>query len=212
MPAALKPATAPVPPTVNPVKRQRVAVAARTAKGGAVEVDEGDVAVDFLLPGLGDKMLVLPESEEDLGVQTDEVAFFEAFQPLFAFDVVLSFVEAGGQLNLGEIQFSEGEGLFVLLLVTREAIAVGGAFPDAPTLAQKLGGVEGGGAVDRDDIGLSRDDMAAVCQKSSELGTRTDWVINDSLGHIGWHLQPVGVVHENRHQLETLFAADLFHG
>lgn len=64
-----------------------------------MEKDKGDTAVGLLLPVFGNEMLVLPQCEENLGVQADVVGFLEALEFFLVRDVTLTFLETSDQLD-----------------------------------------------------------------------------------------------------------------
>lgn len=157
VPVVLQPVHAPVPLTAVPVQEQDVTVTARVPKDRAVKEDATGVPVDGFLPALGNEVLVFPQREEHVGVQTDATVFLKTLELLLALDVGLAVPKHRDMLNLGEVQFRQSNRTLVSLIRH-----------DAPTFADALGGIEAT-TVDNDDLRLADDDATTVLEESGEL-------------------------------------------
>ena len=154
---------APVPHTAAPVQEQDITVTVRAQKDRAVKEDAADVTVHLLLPRLGDAVLVLPEREEDVGVQADVIRCLETLQLLLALDVGLAVLQHRDELDLNEVQPGECGGTSVRLVVENE-----------PAVLDELLRVEAT-VVDGDDIRPTNDDFSAVPQKCGKSLTSLLW-------------------------------------
>lgn len=130
-PVVVQPTHAPVPPIARPAQVQNVTVTVRDPKDRSVKEDVTGVPVDILLPRLGNEVLVLPEREEDVGVQSDVSRLLQTLELLLAVDVGLTILEHRDVLDLGEVQLGERCGAGIRLF--RD---------DAPALADELDRIE----------------------------------------------------------------------
>lgn len=198
IPVAVQPIHAPVPLTAIPVQVQNATVTARVPKDRAVKEDVTSVPVDLLLPRLGDEVLVLPEREEDVGVQADVIRCLETLELLLALDVGLAVLQHCHLLNLGEVQFGECDGASVCLIVEN-----GPAVPDELLRVEAI-------AVDGNDLRLADNDLSAVPQERSELLSCLTRVVDDFLDGVAVQIVPVCVVSEDREQVQGLTDSDGF--
>ncbi len=141
IPIAAQPTHVPVPLTATPVQAQNATVTVQVPKDGAVKVNEADVFVYFFLPALGNKVLVSPERQEDVGVQSDVIRRLQTPELLLAVDVGLAVLEHRNVLYLGEVQFGECDGTGVRLIVE-----------DSQTLVNELGGIESAASDGREQV------------------------------------------------------------
>ncbi|KKR41615.1 hypothetical protein A2356_00250 [Candidatus Nomurabacteria bacterium RIFOXYB1_FULL_39_16] len=200
-PAAVKPVDVPAPLAVVPVEIQDVPVAVRVLQNRTVEVDEPDVPVDLLLPALGDEMLVLPESLEDLRVQADVTFLLQALELFLALDGCLPILKHRLEANLREVEFRERNGTSVRLVVE-----------NLPSFADESG-VERNGTVDGDDARID-EELCSVLEEGSELFPRLLRVRDDRLLQpAGCEIDrvPVGIQGECRHDRVGLVESDLSH-
>jgi len=198
VPAVAQPTHVPAPRTVAPVQVQNVTVTARVPKDRAVKEDVTSVPVDLLLPRLGNEVLVLPQREEDVGVQADVVRCLETLELLLALDVGLSVQEHRHLLNLGEVQFGECDGASVRFIVEN-----GPAVPDELLRVEAV-------AVDCDGLRLADHHTTAVSEERSELLSCLTRVVDDLLDGVAVQIVPVRVVREDREQVQGLTDSDGF--
>lgn len=197
-PVEAQPTHEPAPRTVTPVQVQDATVTARVPKDRAVKEDVTGVSVDLLLPRLGNEMLVLPEREEDVGVQADVIRCLETLQLLLALHVRFAVLQHRHLLNLGEVQFGKCDGASVRLVVEN-----GPAVPDELIRVEAV-------ASDGDDLRLADDDLSAVPQERSELLSCLTRVVDDTLNGLTIQTLPVCIVCEDREQVQGLTDCDGF--
>lgn len=195
---AVQPVEVPVPPTVEPVQVQDVAVAVRVPKDRAVEVDEPGVSTNRFLPQRRNQMLVLPEVPERPGIEADVSGLRQTLLLLFAVDGRFALLEHVNQRNLGEVKRGDCHRAFVL-------------FVDLPSFADELGRIEGDRAVDGDDLRFPDDQLPAVLEEHGELLTSlTVLVVDDRLQGIDRNLCPVDFRCQGKQSLDPLFNTDGF--
>ncbi len=88
--AAVQPAHVPEPLADVPVQVQDAAVAVRVLKDCSVKEDDPRIAVDLLLPRLGNQALIGPERVEHISIQPDVPRRLQAGEVLLARDVGLA--------------------------------------------------------------------------------------------------------------------------
>lgn len=205
-PLVAEPAVAPVQPAAEPVEVEDATAAVRVAEHASSEEDAGQISVRLLLPFLRMQVRVLPERLEDAGIQQDVLGRPETPQELLAFDPLLAFTQTGLEAGLGDVDLGEREAAGILLDLAREAVAVCGATPEAPSLTDERGGVEGLGAVDLDYRRLADDNPRAVIDEGGDL--RLTRVFDDPLGGFRIHPAPVDVIRKCLYDTVRLTCAD----
>jgi len=198
IPVEAQPAGAPAPLTVEPRQAQDATIAARAPKDRAVKEDATGVPVDGFLPALGNEVLVFPQREEHVGVQTDATVFLKTLELLLALDVGLAVPKHRDTLNLGEVQFGECNGASVRLIVEN-----GPAVPDELLRVEAV-------AFDDNDLRLANDDLSAIPQERSELLSCLTGVVDNFLDGVAVQIVPVCVVSEDREQVQGLTDSDGF--
>ncbi len=146
VPVVVEPVAVPVPPASAEVEVQDAPVAVGIAQNSSVEEDV------LAFPFLWDTVLVFPERLEGLCVQADVLGTLEALELLVALDAGFVRLEHCHELDLGEVDFGEGQGAVVLILLSSQAVAVCRAAPDCPALADEGSRVEWLGAIDAHDV------------------------------------------------------------
>ena len=213
-PVIAEPAAAPAPRTVEEVEAQDATEAARTAQHRAVAVDVRRVAVRLLLEASREQLTIVPQRFESASVQTNLARHLETLQLFFSTDGGLARLECALQHNRAQVNLGKGERTQILFFVTRETIAVCRTPPDCPPRADKFGGIERLGPVNRDDSRLSDDDPRAVTQEGGELLTRSRHVTHDSVLQsraIKIDGGPVSVRGKSRHDCVGLVESDFPH-
>ncbi len=198
MPVDDQPTHAPAPLTVIPAQAQNATATARVPKDRAVKVDVTGVPVHLLFPAFGDEVLVLPEREEDVGVQADVIRCLETLELLLALHVRFAVQEHRSQLHLREVQLGECDGASVRLIIEN-----GPAVPDELLRVEAV-------AVDGNDLRLANDDLSAIPQECSELLSCLTGVVDDFLDGVAVQIVPVCVVSEDREQVQGLTDSDGF--
>lgn len=198
IPVVVQPSHVPVPLTVTPAQVQNVTVTVRVPKDRAVKEDVAGVPVDLLFPAFGDEVLVLPEREEDVGVQADVIRCLETLELLLALHVRFAVLQHRDVLDLGEVQLGECDGASVRLIVEN-----GPAVPDELLRVEAV-------AVDGNDLRFANDDLSAIPQERSELLSCLTGVVDDFLDGVAVQIVPVCVVSEDREQVQGLTDSDGF--
>lgn len=96
-----------------PVQVEPVAGVVRCLQGRSIEVHVGRLTVGQFLPRFGDKVLVLIEDLEHLGIEGNVASCLQALQIFFVRDVAFAFRKHRYELHPGKIHFFECGGLFV---------------------------------------------------------------------------------------------------
>jgi hypothetical protein len=145
VPVALEPKRVPEPTCAGPVEVADDAVAVGVTVDRAPEVDPS-----FLLPRLGDEILVCEEIVEDAGVQEGDLLFLELGEEILAFDDLAVHLVRGAVQARGVR--GPDEGILALMLEQLPAVGDGG----------------GGGAVDLvrllHDLGVTAEDGEDACE------------------------------------------------
>ncbi|OJI08564.1 hypothetical protein BK005_00570 [bacterium CG10_37_50] len=111
VPDVVQQMNAPVPRTAAPVQVQDVTATVRAPKDRAIKEDEASVSVDLLFPAFGNEMFVLPEGEEDIGVQADVIRALQTLELLLALQARFAVIQHCDKLHLSEVKLVTGAGI-----------------------------------------------------------------------------------------------------
>jgi len=92
-------------------------------------------------------MLILPKGLEDLGIQPNVLGRLEAPKFLLTCDSRFAIPEPRFQADSRSVYLGQDERTSILILHSGQAVAISRTLPDAPALANELGGAEGFGSV-----------------------------------------------------------------